>query len=141
MEKALAIAERHDVELGVEPELANVVSSAAKARDLLNRMASPRLRIVLDPANLFEVAAADVRRRVIAEAVALLGPAVAMAHAKDRDPAGGFVAAGTGVIDFPAFLADLAAAGFDGPIVTHGCSAAEAPAVARFLTDVIGETR
>lgn len=139
MEKALAIAERHDVDLGVEPELANVVSSAAVARRLIDAMGSRRLRIVLDPANLFEVAAADVRRRIIGDAVALLGPDVAMAHAKDRDPQGRFVAAGTGVIDFPAFLSDLAAAGFDGPVVTHGLSAQEAPAVARFLVDVIGE--
>lgn len=141
MEKALAVAERHDVDLGVEPELANVISSAARARDLLDAMASPRLKIVLDPANLFDVAAVDVRRRILADAVEALGPAVAMAHAKDRDPTGGFVAAGTGVIDFPAFLADLRAAGFDGPVVTHGCSAEEAPAVARFLRDILGDGR
>ena len=46
---------------------------------------------------------------------------------------GGFVAAGTGVIDFPHFLACLRQAGFDGPLVAHGLSEAEAPAVSAFL--------
>ena len=38
-----------------------------------------------------------------------------------------------GVVDFPDFLARLAAEGFDGPVVTHGLTAAQAPAVAAFL--------
>jgi len=36
METAVAIAERHDVMLGIEPELANVVDSAQKARRLID---------------------------------------------------------------------------------------------------------
>ena len=53
LEVALAAAERHDVFLGVEPEVANVIDSAAKARRLLDELRSPRLKIVMDPANLF----------------------------------------------------------------------------------------
>ncbi len=60
-----------------------------------------------------------------------------MAHAKDRAPDGSFTTAGKGVIDFPHFIACLRAAGFDGPLVTHGLSAAEAPEVARFLRDLL----
>ncbi len=56
MEQALATAERHGIDLGIEPELANVVSSAQLALKLIGEMKSERLRIVLDPANLFEVA-------------------------------------------------------------------------------------
>jgi sugar phosphate isomerase/epimerase len=56
-----------------------------------------------------------------------------MAHAKDRDPAGGFVAAGRGVVDFPHFLNCLRAAGFDGDLVTHGLTVDEAADVAAFL--------
>jgi sugar phosphate isomerase/epimerase len=137
MEKALALAERHGIALGVEPELANVVDSAPRARALLDEFASPRLRIVLDPANLFEVAGEEERRRLIEEAVDLLGPDLAMAHAKDRAPDGGFAAAGRGVIDFRHFARRLRSAGFDGPLVTHGLSAAEAPATAAFLASVI----
>ena len=121
---------------GIEPELANVVSDAASARRLIDELRSPRLRIVLDPANLFETAAPEARRTIIEGAVDLLAGRIAMAHAKDRDAAGGFVAAGHGVIDFPHFVQCLRAAGFAGPLVTHGLSEAEAPAVATFLKQV-----
>ncbi|MHA6642613.1 sugar phosphate isomerase/epimerase family protein [Mesorhizobium sp. A623] len=137
MEKAVAIAERFDLELGIEPELANVVSSAAAAAQLFKEMASPRLRIVLDPANLFEVATPEERHRLVEEAVGLLGPNITMAHAKDRSADGGFTAAGQGVIDFPHFVACLESAGFDGPLITHGLTEAKAPAVARFLKGVL----
>jgi sugar phosphate isomerase/epimerase len=133
MGKAAALAEAHGVELGIEPELANVVHSADSAKRLLNEVRSPRLRIVLDPANLFETASEDARRSIIAHAAETLAGNIAMAHAKDRDASGGFVAAGTGVIDFPHFLACLRQTGFDGPLVTHGLSEAEATAVSAFL--------
>jgi sugar phosphate isomerase/epimerase len=137
MEKALAIAERCNVDLGVEPELANVVSSAPLARKLIDELQSPRLKIVLDPANLFEIATDGERRALIEQAVDLLGDRIAMAHAKDRDPRGGFTAAGRGVVDFRHFVATLKRAGFDGPLVTHGLSEAEAPSVATFLREIV----
>ena len=133
MTAAAAIAERFGVKLGIEPELANVVSSAAHARRLLDEIGSPALRIVLDPANLFETADASARRNLVDEAVALLAGDIAMAHAKDRSANGTFVAAGRGVIDFRHFIATLKAAGFDGPLVTHGLAAHEAAGVAAFL--------
>lgn len=133
MGKAAALAEAHDVFLGIEPELANVVNSAAAAKRLMKQVDSARLRIVLDPANLFETASDEERRSIIAHAAETLAGSIWMAHAKDRDPKGGFVAAGTGVVDFPHFLACLKQAGFDGPVVAHGLSEAEAPAVAEFL--------
>lgn len=139
MEAAIAIAERFDVELGIEPELANVVSSAQAARRLLDQMNSKRLRIVLDPANLFEVADTAERRRLIDEAVDLLGAEIGMAHAKDRHADGSFAAAGQGVVDFPHLIRRLQAAGFDGPLITHGLTEAEAPGVGAFLRSVLEE--
>ena len=133
MTKAVAIAEAHDVDLGIEPELANVVASAPLARRLLDTIGSPRLKIVLDPANLFEVAGAADRQRLIGTAVDLLAPSIAMAHAKDRTADGRFAAAGQGVIDFPQFLGALRRAGVDVPLITHGLEAADAPDVAGFL--------
>ncbi len=127
MEQAVAIAERYDVDLGIEPELANVVDSAAKARQLLDEIGSPRLKIVLDPANLAEIETPERRRAIVAGAIDLLADHIAMAHAKDRDINGEFVAAGRGVIDFAHFMGTLQAAGFTGPMVAHGLSAAEAP--------------
>ena len=131
--RILPLAERHDLLIGVEPELANVVSSAAIAERLVSELGSKRIKIVLDPANLFEVAGADERRAIIEDAVRRLGPHIAMAHAKDRTADGGFCAPGKGVIDFSHFFRCLRDAGFAGAVVTHGLSAAEAPGVAEFL--------
>jgi sugar phosphate isomerase/epimerase len=132
-EVAIAIASRHDLQLGIEPELANVVNSAEAARRLINEMKSDRLRIVLDPANLAEEAEDSKRRRIIAQAVDVLGDRIAMAHAKDRAADGRVATAGKGVVDFRHFLAALNAAGFDGPLVAHGFDAAEAAGVSAFL--------
>lgn len=135
--KALVLAEQHGVNLGIEPELANVVNSAAIAALLLKEMQSPNLRIILDPANLFETANAAENKTIIAEAIDLLAPHIAMAHAKDRNAKGAFVAAGRGVIDFKHFTERLRASGFDGPLVAHGLAEAEAVGVAKFLHRVL----
>lgn len=132
-EQAVAIAERHNVFLGVEPELANVIDSAAAARRLIRDMGSERIRIVLDPANLFEIADDRERQRLIEEAVDRLCDRIVMAHAKDRHANGSFATAGAGVIDFSHFFGRLASSGFDGPVVTHSLAAGEARGVAEFL--------
>lgn len=137
MTTALRIADRYAVDLGIEPELANVIDSAAKARRLIDDMGSPRLKVVLDPANLFEVEPADRQREIVAQAIALLAGRIAMAHAKDRRADGGFATAGTGVLDYPFYLATLRDVGFDGDLVTHGLSEAEAPGTARFLEETL----
>ena len=134
---ACDIAERWDILLGVEPELANVVSDAGQALRLMRELGSDRIRIVLDPANLFETATLEEQHRLMSESTGLLGEHIAMAHAKDRAADGSFVAAGAGVVDFRHFLACLAAAGFDGPLITHGLTAREAPGVAVFLGETL----
>ncbi len=138
MGDALEAATLHGIDLGIEPELANVVGDAGAAARLLEDLPDPRLKIVLDPANLFEQADDATRTRVIDDAIERLGPRITMAHAKDRSPSGAFVAAGTGVVDFGRFVARLRAAGFDGPLVTHGCLPDEAPAVAERLRGIAG---
>jgi sugar phosphate isomerase/epimerase len=137
MGRACVLAEAAGVRLGVEPELANVVCDAARARALIDTLQSPAVGIVLDPANLFEVAPLAVQRDVISHAVDLLGDRIVMVHAKDRDAAGRVVAAGTGVVDFGHFIGRLRAVGFDGDMVTHGLTADDAPGVAAFLRGVI----
>ena len=137
MEHALTLAERHGVDLGIEPELANVVSSVPLVRRLIDEMKSTRLRVVLDPANLVEVASDHERREIVARAIDQLGGRIVMAHAKDRDAKGGIVAAGRGVIDFGHFAGCLRRAGFAGPLVTHGLSESEAPLVALYLKKVL----
>src|SRR4030095_6955007 len=51
--KALTTADKHDLALGIEPEIGNVIDSARKARKLLDELKSPRLKIIMDAANLF----------------------------------------------------------------------------------------
>ncbi len=137
MGKACALAEPLGIKLGIEPELANVVDTAPRARALIDTLQSPALAIVLDPANLFEVATLADQWDLLSRSVDLLADRIAMAHAKDRDAAGGFATAGKGVVDFPHFLGRLKAAGFDGDLVTHGLAAEEAAGVARYLSGVL----
>jgi sugar phosphate isomerase/epimerase len=132
---AVEIAERHDVDLGIEPELANVINSAEKARRLIAEMQSPRLKIVLDPANLFEVATPAEQKRTVSAAIDLLADRIVMAHAKDRAPDGRFATAGKGVLDYGHYLGKLTEIGFSGSLVTHGLAASEAKDVAIFLTN------
>jgi sugar phosphate isomerase/epimerase len=131
------IAERHDIFVGVEPEVANIVSSAAKAAQLLAEFPGSRLRIILDPANILEDVPPDQHRRTIDAALDLLGPAIALAHAKDRHDDGSVAPAGAGIVDWSHFLCGLSGIGFEGPLIAHGMTAGEAPAVATFLTDRI----
>jgi sugar phosphate isomerase/epimerase len=138
MSKAVMLAEAHGVNLGIEPELANIVCNAQAAARLIKQIGSAHIHVVLDPANLFEVAGDVERQEIIAKAVDLLGDRIVMAHAKDRDPSGNFVAAGTGVIDFQHFVHALKSAGFDGPLITHGLEETEAPSVAEFLKGIVG---
>ncbi|KAA0697290.1 sugar phosphate isomerase/epimerase [Neorhizobium sp. P12A] len=137
MAKALALAEEHGVDLGIEPEQANIVTSATDARRLIAEMGSARLRIVLDPANLFETATQREALSIVQRAVETAAGHIAMAHAKDRYADGRFATTGQGVVDFPDFIARLKSVGFDGPLITHGLSAEEAPGVARFLKELV----
>lgn len=131
--RLLPIADKHDVILGVEPELANVVSSAERAGKLLDTFRNDRIRIVFDPANLFEVATPERQRFLIDSAIDLLGDSIALAHAKDRREDGTFATAGTGVLDYPHYLSGLRRSGFTGALIAHGFAAKEAPGVALFL--------
>jgi sugar phosphate isomerase/epimerase len=134
---ALELAEAAGVDLGIEPEQANIVQSTADARRLIEEMGSARLKIVFDPANLFEQASEAEAREIVARSIAPAAGAIAMVHAKDRLADGRFATAGTGVVDFADLLRRVRETGFDGPLVTHGLQPEEAPAVARFLQGLL----
>ncbi len=135
---ALAIADEHDVLLGVEPEPANVAGSAALAHALLRELDHPRLKIVLDPANVLAADRGRPPETVLAEAFALLGAHIAVAHAKDLSADGEFAAAGTGVVPWDACVAGFRAASYAGPLILHTLTEAEAPGAVAFLRDRIG---
>jgi sugar phosphate isomerase/epimerase len=134
MEQALAIAEEHDLWLAIEPETANVVDSPARARRLLDELRSPRLKIIIDPANLFHVEDLPRQRAILEDAFDLLGPDVVLAHAKDVRVVGGtvhHVTAGTGVLDYPHYLALLRHVPV--PLIVHGLAEAEVEGALTFL--------
>ncbi len=133
MERALGVAETHDVTLAFEPEHANVVNSAQKGVRLIEEMGSRRLKVIFDAANLFETARPDERRRLVEEGIDLLGEHVVMAHAKDRRADGTFCPAGHGVLDYDHYVEQLRAAPVDGPLVLHGLSEEEVPDRVEFL--------
>jgi len=139
LKAALDVAEEYDLDLGIEPELANVIDSAMRARWLIDELQSPRLKIVIDPANLFEKEPRSKVRSIVSQACDLLADRIVMGHAKDRYEDGRFATAGKGVMDYPHYLKCLRSIGFTGPLVAHGLSAAEAPQIARFLHSVVSE--
>ena len=137
---ALVIADEFDVALAFEPEPANVVASAALGRTLLREVDHPRLKVVLDPAN---IVASDLDRppgAVLDEAFALLGEHIVVAHAKDLTAAGAFCAAGRGVVPWDRCLGLFRDAGFAGPLILHSLEEDDADRAVAFLRDAITRT-
>jgi sugar phosphate isomerase/epimerase len=133
--KALTIADKHEVTLGVEPETGNVVSSAMHARRLLDEMKSPRLKIIMDAANLFHPGELGDMKEIMDDAFDLLGNDLVLAHAKDLRASShaGSLTVGKGVLDWDHYLALLEAANFTGPLVLHGFDERQAAASVKFL--------
>ena len=143
MQKALETAEKHDVTLAFEPETANVVDSAEKGRLLLDEMRSPRLKVVMDAANLFDIR--DPARwlscseEMLERAFELLGEDLVLAHAKDVKGSGEVVAAGKGELDYGLYLEHLHEAGYGGPLVMHGLAEEEVGGSLAFLQRKLAE--
>jgi sugar phosphate isomerase/epimerase len=135
MQSAVQIAEEHGVTLVIEPEVSNVVDSAAKARRLLDEMQSPSLKIVIDAANLFHAGTLQHQRRVLDEAFSLLADDIVLAHAKDlsQDGEAGQEAAGTGLLDYDYYLSLLHSSGFDGPLLLHSLTELQVDQAVKFL--------
>src|SRR6266446_703153 len=144
MQQALEIAVEYDVYLGIEPEVANVVSNANDAMRLINELRSNRIRIVFDPANLYRPPS-DPRRdqHVLTDALRLLRDHIAIAHCKDvADPAAhqdverlyAHVAAGVGILDYHHYLSELNRL-VPGriPLILHGLSEEQIPDSVSFI--------
>jgi len=133
MEKVIQIADQYQIYLGIEPELANIVNSAEKAILLINELKSPRLKIIFDPANIFEVERIKDQKYVISESIELLAEYIVMGHAKDKTISGNFIAPGKGIIDFNHYFNCLKLINFNGPLITHDLKSYEATNVFSFL--------
>lgn len=134
------VAASSGVRLAFEPELANVVSSATRARQLLDAVNHPQLGVLLDPANLLAPGAGGGPRaaRVIDEAFDVLADDILLVHAKDIGPRpeDGYVPAGRGTLDYGLVAARLAALGYDGAVVMHELAPAEVSGAVAFLERV-----
>lgn len=133
LEPALKLAEENNLNLAFEPETSNVVSSARKGRQLLDEMKSPHLKVIMDGANLFTPETLSKQQNVFAEAFELLGSEIVLAHAKDVDTTGEFVAAGKGAVDYGLFVKHLKQIDFKGSFILHSLSEAEVPGCLGFL--------
>ena len=118
IEAALIVAEKNNLILAFEPESENVANSASRARKLLDELRNPRLRIIIDPANL--ISPKRNQKEVLDEAFTLLRDAIVIAHAKDRNNDFKPCAAGKGILDFEYYLRCLKEIGFTGPLIMHG---------------------
>ncbi len=83
LEPVVKDAERFGVILAIEPVYKHIVWNPKRAREALDKIASPNLQIIFDPVNLLHPDNLDHRDEVIEEAIDLLGPDIAMIHLKD----------------------------------------------------------
>ncbi len=137
--QAVVLAQDAGVQIGVEPELSNVIDSAPKARRLLDEIGSPVLRVVMDASNLLHVAERENMQMILNDAFDLLGHDVALVHAKDLMAGGPDVhgAAGTGVLDYDLYLDLLRASGYNGPLILHTLREDQVEQSVRFLRSKI----
>jgi sugar phosphate isomerase/epimerase len=127
MERIARVGEECGVRFAFEPEQANVVNSARKARELLDALRSRYVGVLIDPANLLNPDKMHMSRDVLTEAFALVGGDIILAHAKDISATGrsGNLALGKGVLDFAHYFRLLKSVGYELPVIAHGFSETE----------------
>ncbi|MGA1199953.1 MAG: TIM barrel protein, partial [Candidatus Latescibacterota bacterium] len=135
MSQAAEIAEANNVVMAFEPEVANTVDSAKKARQLIDEVGSDRIKVVIDGANIYHKGELAKMHDMLDEAFDLLAEDIVHAHAKDLDHDGeaGKLAAGTGVLDYEYYMNLLDKIGFDGPMVLHGLDESQVPMCRDFV--------
>jgi len=136
--RLVRLCEQVGVQLVYEPYVATVLHSAAAARRLCDEIDSPALGFVFDAAGLMTPAALPSNRSVTAEACALLGDRIALAHADDVRYDGDqarWLPLGWGDLDARAVFAGLARAGFDGALIVEHVAEDALPAAVAFCRD------
>lgn len=100
-------AEKTGVILAIEPVWKHIVYNPARAKRVLQEIASPNLQIILDPVNLLDISNYGRQREIVEEAIDVLGDEIAMVHIKDFRAEGGklvSVGAGLGQMDYTAIM-------------------------------------
>lgn len=100
-------AEKMGVIVAIEPVVRHIVYSPARARQVLDAIDSPNLQIILDPVNLLDMNNYRDQKKIMEEAIEILGKDVAVIHIKDfavRDGEIISLAAGQGEMDYTALM-------------------------------------
>lgn len=100
-------AEQMGVVMAIEPVWKHIVCNPVRARRVLDEINSPNLQIILDPVNLLDISNYQQQVDIVDEAIALLGPDVAMVHLKDFVVEDGklvSVGAGLGQMDYTSVM-------------------------------------
>lgn len=103
----VSYAEKMGVLFAIEPVAKHIVCNPARARRVLDEIASPNLQIIFDPVNLLDSDNYREREKILDEAMELLGEDVAVVHLKDFKMEDGKMSAcgcGTGEMDYTKIL-------------------------------------
>ncbi|MCR4744497.1 MAG: sugar phosphate isomerase/epimerase [Lachnospiraceae bacterium] len=111
LSEVVSDAEKIGMTIGIEPVYKHIVWNSARAREVLDSIASPALQIIFDPVNLLHPDNLNERDEVISKAIEDLGDEVALIHLKDyvlKDNAGEkkmeCLAPGLGEMDYSRIL-------------------------------------
>ena len=123
----LPFAEENGVVLGVETEASNTVFTIERTRRFLDEIANPRLKVIMDCANLFPAGTAhrENMRPTIRKAFDLLGQDIVLAHGKDvcEGDEVRFAAPGNGIVDYGYYFSLLKGTDYNGGLILHGIHA------------------
>ena len=134
------LAEKTGAVVNIEVSWTNVIGTIDRADRLCREIASPALKLTLDPANFFRPQDLPRMKPMLEDMFRRLGPHIAMAHAKDVRATGDklqYLPAGQGAIDYMTFLSLLAQ--LDRPIdlVLEYLKLEEVPRTVGFLRGVM----
>ena len=76
-------AEKFGVIVAIEPVAKHIVWNADRARQVLDTIGSPNLKIIFDPVNLLDETNYEEREEIFAHTMEILGPDIVMLHLKD----------------------------------------------------------
>ena len=140
MSELAKIAEEHNITIAFEPEQANVVNSAQKARALLDALQSNNVKVLIDAANLLTVENLSEQDRVLRDAFDLLGTDIVVAHAKEFSQDGklGNARLGSGAVNFGLYTSLLRELGRPIALIMHGFGEKDAEESRRYCSDYLG---
>lgn len=123
LDEMLQIASSKGIVIVIEPEQANVISTAEDILRLFDHYGnSPYLKVLFDAANIVTTEDSDQLEAKITESLKQLGASIAVAHCKDctvTEKKIAFAPVGKGNLPLKRYLEELGKY-YNGPILMHG---------------------